>query len=612
MTNEQQRHLCDMLARFYADRPTQSPAAWCCENLLFDEPDNRGPFSLAGREYMREVVDDWADPLITDQVEVFGSQTGKTGGIMGGAAWTVCNDPSRIFWVMPTRDTVRKFSKTRWMPLIKRNPRMAELIPTGARRFEFATAEQRIGGSIVDMVWSNSPAALAGVPARVTIADEVDKFNEGGGKEADALNLLEQRTKNFTSPKRIKTSTPTLVTGLIWQEFLKTDQRRRFVPCPHCKKFVVLVWSKAFTVFKLTGEEACVEWDKEAKRADGTWDMDRVERSARYLCPHCAGHILDAHKTLMDRNGVWRPTAEAARGYRGRHLPSLYAPSAQSNVGVLARKFLQAQQSLLGLQGFINGDLAEPYESQDTRAERTELITSRLEVGAEWNKLMTVDCQEKSPHFYIAARAWNGGNSTGIKATSCDTWDDLRAIQKAEGVKDVGVIIDSGFGAKDDAEVYRNCARFCEFIANQKKRRVEAVGWMPSKGMPGRKKWKHPETGLLIPYYLADIDPFIGTAKAGKVGMSLFEFAGDYFKDILETLRKGRHANKWSVADDVAKDEEYWRHLDGEHKVAKQNKFTGRIQLTWIKRGPHWPNHWFDCEVMQIAAANFFNLLTIE
>jgi len=122
------------------------------------------------------------------------------------------------------------------------------------------------------MVWSNSPAALASIPARVVILDEVDKFNEGGRKEADAVNLAEQRTKTFSNPKRIKTSTPTLSDGLIWQEFAKTDQRRRFMPCPHCGKLVLFAWSKAFTVFPLTGNEAFIKWDSKARRPkDNSW-----------------------------------------------------------------------------------------------------------------------------------------------------------------------------------------------------------------------------------------------------------------------------------------------------------------------------------------------------
>ena len=47
------------------------------------------------------------------------------------------------------------------------------MIPTGADRFDFSTFDQTIGAAIVDMKWSNSPAALASIPARIVILDEV-------------------------------------------------------------------------------------------------------------------------------------------------------------------------------------------------------------------------------------------------------------------------------------------------------------------------------------------------------------------------------------------------------------------------------------------------------
>lgn len=598
------------ISSFFADRPSQSPSNWCQANLIFDEPDNRGPFSLAGREYIREPLDCWADPTISDMVEVFGSQTGKTGGIMGGAAWSIVNEPARIFWVMPTRPTVQKFSRTRWLHMLMRSPATAALVPTGARRHEFSTFEQSIGNAIVDMVWSNSPATLAGTPARIVVLDEVDKFNTGGGKEADAVNLAEQRSKSFASPKRIKTSTPTLPQGLIWQEFGKTDQRRRFLPCPFCGKFVVLIWSKNYSVFKKTGEEASIEWDSEAKRKDGTWDLARVENSARFGCPHCGGHIRDGHKTAMDRAGVWRPTTTAARGFRGWHLSSLYSASAECNAGKLAVKFLQAKNSLLGLQGFINGDLAEPYQAQDTLQERIELVTSKVEVTAEWRKLLTVDCQAKAPFFWHVVRAWNGGNSNAVSAGPLDTWEEIRETQQRHTIPDVCVSIDSGFGAKSDAEVYKTCVRFAE-LQETAAGKVLAIGWVPSKGMPSRKRWKDPATGLLIPWYLATVDPFVGTASAGQVCQTLFEFSGDFFKDILESLRGKKTGFKWSVSEDVSSDD-YWRHLDSEVKTAVLNKRTGRVAHEWRKRSEHWPNHLMDCETLQIAFASFHKFFPLE
>lgn len=610
MIADQRKFLTTLAASFFADRPRQSVSEWCRENLRFNEPNNSGPFTLAGREYIREPLDAWSDPTISDQVDCFGSQSGKTAKTMGGAAWTIENNPSRIFWVMPTRDTVTSFAKSRWIPMLRASAAMAAGIPVGTQRHKFTTREQHIKGSIVSLAWSNSPASLAGVPAPVVILDEVDKFNEGTKAEADAVNLAEQRTKNFATPKRIKSSTPTLVTGLIWQEFLKTDQRRRFVPCPLCGKLVVLAWSKNYTVFKLTGAEAFIYWDKEARREDGSWDLDRVERSAHALCPHCAGHIRNDHKTRMDRDGCWQPTAQAARGYRGWHLPSLYASSPETSFGRLAVKFLQAKKSLLGVQGFINGDLAEPYQAQDTLGERIELITSRLDVIAEWKKLMAVDCQQKAPYFWRVVRAWNGGDSHGLDAASCSTWEELRETQTKHGIRDVAVFVDSGFGARSDSDVYSNCVRFGEVIPSENGR-MTAIGWMPSKGMPGRKKWKDTETGLLIPYYVARVDPFTGTADAGQVEMNLIEFSADFFKDVLQSLREGKAGSKWSVTEDAAT-EDYWKHMDAEVRTAVFNKNFGTTKHSWMPRSKHWPNHLFDCEVLQVVGAAFFGLLKLE
>lgn len=590
--------------------PTDPPADWCRANLRFDEPGNRGPFTTAGREYIIEPLNDWGDPETADCVEVFGSQTGKTGMLMAGAAWSVIHDPCGILWVMPSMGLAQSFSEVRWQPMLRASAPLARLIPDGSARHDFKKLQQQIGASVINFVGSNSPANLASRPARKVVLDEVDKFDDGGTGEADAVNLAEQRTKGQSYPQRRKTSTPSMVDGLIWQEFLKGDQRRYFVPCPLCGKFIVLVWSKQFTIMPPSGCDAFVVWDKEARRADGTWDFERVVKSSRAECPHCKGHIRDGHKTMMIARGEWRATAKSELGFRSRHLPSLYACTPETTFGKLAVKFLQAKQSLLGLQGFINGDLAEPYQSQDRQVERVELITSRLDVTESATPILTVDCQSKAPHFWHVCRVWEvGGNSTAVSAGPIETWEDIRAIQQAHKVNDVAVVIDSGFGARDDAEVYRNCARFCEAMRTNAGK-PELVGWMPAKGMPTRRRWKHEESGLMIPYYMRKIDPFVGTAQAGQFGMSLFEFAGDAFKDILEMLRAGRGGYKWSVVDTVAT-EEYWRHLDAEIKTASFNKNTGKTTYQWRPRSRHWPNHMLDCEVMQVAAATVYKLFTL-
>ena len=339
--------------------------------------------------------------------------------------------------------------------------------------------------------------------------------------------------------------------------------------------------------------------------------MDQVFRSARFQCPHCAGHILDGHKTTMNRNGIWIPTKTASSGFVSRHLPSLYACTPETSIGNLAMKFLNAKKSLLGLQGFINGDLAEPYQSQDRQRERIELVSKvQIEMGDEWKKQLTADCQFNSPHFWYVVRGFSGKASEGIDAGSCDTIEDLRAVQLRPGynIHDAAVMLDSGHGAKSDASIYKNCARFGEILPRNSLLPLH-MGWMPAKGMPENKRWKN-EDGLLVPFFLQSIDPYVGTSEAGQIEMSLFEFSSDYIKDILEDLRKGEAGHKWSVSPQMD-NEEYWRHLDAKIKVAEFNKRTGRTVMKWQKRSQHWPDHLDDCEIMQIGLAAFFGIIDL-
>lgn len=599
-------------------RSTVSPSDYIAEHIQFSEPECTGPFSFAGREYLRDPIDDWGRDGVTDQVLVFATRMGKTRTIYAGLGYTVAHRSVRALYVKPKTHGTAGASddaRNRFIPMLRASPVLAALIPTGARRHDFKNLQQKLGGSIVDWSGSNSVAALASNPCQVVIQDEVDKFNatrkrdeQGNVAEADASSLADERTNECSTPKRIKVSTPTLASGTIWTKLLKTDLRRFHVPCPHCGELVIFAWSKEFTILPKTGKEAYVRWDQEAKRADG-WDEQRVKETAHAECPHCHGKILDTHKGEMLRRGEWRPTQTGTPGHVGYHLPAMYGMHKASNFGETAVRFLAEVNSLKGPRGFINSMLAEPFEAQCSMGKRTELILSRLQVVNEWNRLASVDCQARAPYFWYVVRAHGTAESHGIAAGSCDTWDELRAVQLANRVNDAGVFIDSGWGTRDEADVYRNCVRYGEIVPMTVGMPI-CVGWNPTKGMPSRKRWKDQQTGLFLPYYLRPIDPFEGTEEAGRVKINLLEFAAEFFKDILASMRKGQAGYKWSVEDAVAT-EEYWRHMDGQHKVVER-KFNGLTEVKWVPRHRDWPDHIFACEYLQVAAASFLQLLPME
>jgi len=598
MLSDLQRDLLQFRRGIYRPTPRQTVVQWAESNIMLTarQTEHPGPFSTSVRPYTREPLECWKEPGVQEMTLCWGSQTSKTTTLMIGLSWLIDNEPSPALWLMPTQDLARSFSKARWLPMLEDCPAMAAHFPADSDKM--TNLEQHFDKSTLTFVGSNSPANLASRPVRILVADEVDKFAAATEKEADALDLAEQRLKAFSSSKAFLTSTPTTSDGRIWQRFLRGDQRRYFIPCPYCKEFIKLEWRQ-------------VKWDEKAKDETGKWDFTKVRTSARYECQLCKGSISDSHKVAALRHGKWAAeNPNALPGVRSYHLSSLYAPDRKCTWGNLAVTFLEAAESILGLQGFINGYLAEPWENQSAPRQREELIVGGGEALAQDTvKLLTVDCQAVAPFFWYTVRAWNkDGSSRGVEAGPLDTWQDVRDKQLAHGINDYHVVIDSGY---DATAVYTECLRYGRFQSRPGMIPLW-VGWMPAKGMP-RKGWRNSKTGVDDPFYLRGIDPRVGDnrGRQGALELKLLEFSTDTTKDILETLRRGKTSTRWEVEEKVAT-ADYWRHMDCEHKVARLSSATGRTTWTWLPRSAKWPNHLFDCETMQIAAAIFHRRLVLS
>jgi hypothetical protein len=323
--------------------------------------------------------------------------------------------------------------------------------------------------------------------------------------------------------------------------------------------------------------------------------------SAHFECPHCGWHLRDGDKTRMDKLGEWRPTCKAAPGYMGWHLPSLYASSPDTSCGRLAVKFLQAKGSLQGLQGFINGDLAEPFESQETRSQRVEIVVQGDAPKIEGAiKLLTADYQLTTPHFWYVVREWRK-DSRLVEQGWLDNWEELRQKQLAHAISDHHVCVDSGYAAE---EVYNACLAHGHAVGRPHALPLW-VGWLPAKGFTRRGQWTHPKTGIRRPYTLGR-----AALATQRIQLCLLEFSDDHLKDMLARLRRQKTRYRWEVP--VGTDETYWRHLDGEYKREFHSPRTGRSTWEWVRRSKRWPNHLLDCEVMQLGMALLHRLLPWE
>jgi hypothetical protein len=538
-----------------------------------------GPYSTLLTPYIKEPLNCFADPHVTDLCLCFGSQTSKTTAMMIGAAWRMVNNPAPTIWVMPSEHLARSFSENRWQPMVDDCDKLRALKPSNVHRFK--TLEQQFRDCTLVFIGSNSPANLASRPAGLLIMDETDKFAMPTEREAGAVALAENRTKAYTNALRIKASTPTTVEGEIWQSFLQGDQRYYFVPCPHCNTMQRLLWQQ-------------VKWSEAARAENGSWNEDEVRATAYYECEHCKDKITDMHKTRMLRSGEWRPTnANSGKGRRSYHLNSLYAPWRSCGFGELAVVFLRQKASLMGLQDFINGALAEPWIDELDKEEEIKVVASDYLSGDRWGEAefsaMTVDVQDAGGrHFWVVIRDWSkDGRSRGRWAGRIETWDDLEKLREEQEIRPPCVFVDSAFATR---EVYFACCRFGwvafrgsdqeHFTWNDNGKKVQRAYGRPERGDPaGGGRWD--TTGLT------------------RRTCPLIKFSAPTCEEILDALRRNQPPI-WEFPKDFIN--EWHEHMASTIRKKLRNPVTGATSVKWVVPKGR-ANHLRDCEKMQVAAA---------
>jgi phage terminase large subunit GpA-like protein len=197
----------------------------------------------------------------------------------------------------------KRNSKQRIDPLIEESEVLRERVKERRSRDSGNTVlSKEFPGGVLILTGANSAVGLRSMPARYLFLDEVDGYPGDVEGERDPILLAERRSATFQRRKILLVSTPkTKSLSRIQREYEASDQRRYFVPCPHC------------------GEPQTLEFE------NLRWPEGRL-REAEYACAHCGALIGERHKTWMLEHGEWRTTAPGDGRTAGFHLSSLYSP----------------------------------------------------------------------------------------------------------------------------------------------------------------------------------------------------------------------------------------------------------------------------------------------
>lgn len=310
--------------------------------------------------YLKEIMDCLSPNNPTKRVVFMkGSQIGGSECGFNWLGYIMWNGGGPTLAVSPTEDLAEKISKQRIQPMIEDTPVLRPLVmPARSRDSGNTLFVKEFRGGMLMMVGANSAIGLRSMPIKNLYCTEISAYPSDVGGEGDPVQLAEKRTQTFPNRKIYLESTPGIKDSCrIEYEYLLSDQRRYFVPCPHCHSFQWLRWAQ-------------IKWDKDD-------DGDPLPETSNYQCEHCSSLISEIHKLEMLSKGEWRATAESDGRTIGFHLSSLYSP--WKSWGDIVDEFLKSRADAPKLKQFVNSLLGETWEEEYATKVGAEVLQARAE-----------------------------------------------------------------------------------------------------------------------------------------------------------------------------------------------------------------------------------------
>jgi phage terminase large subunit GpA-like protein len=343
-------------------------------------------------------MDAFTDPTVKVIVVRKAAQVGYTEVLNNAIGYHVDRDPATVLLIQPTVKMAETWSKKRLAPMLRDTPCLrGKVKDPKSRDSDNTILEKGYPGGYIAMVGANTPNDLASRPMRVVIADEVDKYPASAGGFGDPLTLAATRQRNFWNRKMLIGSTPGEVgTSTVHRWFLKGDQRRFMVPCPHCGTPQPLVWDQ-------------VQWDKD--------ESGHRPDTAMYLCadPECGTLWSDAERWRAISRGEWLATAPFDE-VASFDLPGFLSP--WLSLKQIVEQFLAAKDYAPLLRTWVNEVKGEPWEE---RGEATDasMLSQRLEAYdgdtlPDRVRLVTAGVDTQDDRYEVTFVAWGDGEEAWV------------------------------------------------------------------------------------------------------------------------------------------------------------------------------------------------------
>jgi phage terminase large subunit GpA-like protein len=367
-TEALRQELTEVRRKNLAPPPRLTLSQWAARYAVLSRETSAQTGRFTSYAYQDGIMDAITDPSVTEVTVMKSARVGFTKVLDHVVGYFIHQDPSPILVVQPRVEDAEDYSSTEIEPMLRDTPALAEI----AGDLKAKDAKQKLlkrvfrNGSSVSFVGANSPGGFRRITARVILFDEVDGYPKGGaGQEGDQIALGTKRSETFWNRKIVKGSTPTIKgESRIEKAWLQSDQRRFFVPCPHCGEMQPLEWGGPDTPHG-------IKWKRDDKG-------NGVLATAYYACRANGCVIDEVDKPDMVAAGEWRPTNPGG-SHAGFHIWAGYSLHVNASWPKLVEEWLRVKSDPLERQTFINLVLGEPYEDRGDKALAETRLLARCE-----------------------------------------------------------------------------------------------------------------------------------------------------------------------------------------------------------------------------------------
>lgn len=336
--------------------------------LSVETANEPGEYKVSKAMFQKEPQDVFvAEPWVRQLTLMWASRCGKTTIIENRMGYKIVRQGGNILIILPSDKKAKRWSKVNLKPFIRDNYDVRErMLDQSSRSEENEILLKQYRGGLLVIGGANVPGSLSSWSMEEVYFDEIDEYGPSAEKEGDPIELGKQRAENFLSKRFIFASTPTIKgVSRIEEQWLESDQRLYFVPCPHCGHKQILIFSPRSMFAHLTTGYL--------KYLHKGFEVTYVA----YECASCKKDIPHRYKAQMIRTGEWRKMKPHVTEHAGFQISRLYSPWVSWKETVA--NFLRTEKRPERYMVFINKALGELWVDNISHEFSEDLFLARRE-----------------------------------------------------------------------------------------------------------------------------------------------------------------------------------------------------------------------------------------